>query len=163
MSPLTAMWHRLPAIFCVSLCCCLRASPLERMRTWDELSADITNEAISLVLPDGTRLRGIGRGIQADELILDVRRSSNAHLHPKGLTAIPSAQVSVVDLYLRHQSGGNRGAAIGVAVGTVALAPAAFYLGESNHEGIGGVVLIAGAAAGWYIGHHLWDRNRVDA
>jgi hypothetical protein len=116
-----------------------------------------------LVLPDGTHLHGIGRGIQADELILDVRRSSNSHLHPKGRARIPRAEVSVVELYLRHQSGGNRGAAIGVDVGVVALSPAAVYLGETNHEGLGGVALVAGAAAGWYIGHHFFDRDRAGA
>ena len=45
----------------------------------------------------------LGRGTQADELILDVRLPSNPHLHQKGRTGVPRAQVSVVvDLYLRH-------------------------------------------------------------
>ena len=116
-----------------------------------------------MVLPDGTSLHGIGRGIEADELILDVRQSSNSRSHPKGRARIPRAEVSVIDIYLRHQSGGSRGAAIGAGVGVVALSPAAVYLGDSDHQGVGAVALVAGAAAGWYIGHHFFDRDRADA
>lgn len=115
------------------------------------------------MLPNGTHLHGIGRGIEADELILEVRCSSNTRLHTKGSTRIPRAEVSVVDVYLRHQSNRTRGAAIGVGVGLAESSPAAVYPGSTNHQGLGGVALVAGAAAGWYIGHHFFDRDRTDA
>ena len=65
-------------------------------------------------------------------------------------------------LYLRHQSNGTRGAAIGVGVGLAASSPAAVYPGSTNHQGLGAVALVAGATAGWYIGHHFFDRDRTD-
>jgi hypothetical protein len=154
----------LSALFCVSLCSAtLSARPLERVEAWDKLAMDISNQAINLALPDGTRLRGIGRGVEADELVLEVRRSSNTRLHAKGITRIPRSEVSIVDVYLRHQSNSTRGAAIGVGAGLAAASPAAFYLGSTNHQGLGGAVLVAGAVAGWYIGHHFFDQNRTDS
>jgi hypothetical protein len=133
------------------------------MLTWDELSAAVTNQRIGLVLPDGTHLRGIGRGIQGDDLILDVRRSSNSHLHPNGRIGIPREDVSVVDLYFLRQPGDVRPEGISVAVGAVAMSPVALRLGETNHETLGAVALIAGAVAGYIVGRHFLYRDEIDA
>lgn len=163
MSVFGERWRKLPQIFCLFLACTgLAARPLERWIEWDELSATINNQRVSLVLPDGTRLRGIVRGLQGEDLILDVRRSSNLHLHPKGRTGISRVQVSVIDLSLRVQPGDKRGSTIGLTLGAVVVSPAVVVLGEANHEGLGMVVLIAGAAVGLYIGHHYFDRDQID-
>jgi len=145
---------------CLSLICAtLSAAPQERRLKWDELSHAISNEGIALTLPDGTSIRGIGRGVLDDELIADVGRTSNSRLHPKGRTRIPRAQVSVIDVYSRPDAGSNRGAAIGVGLGVAAASPAAFYLGEKNHEGLGVLVAVAGGVAGWLVGHHYIDHG----
>ena len=144
-------------------CIALTARPLERTKTWENLSPEVTNVFISLTLPDGTRLRGLGRGVHSDVLILDVRRSSNHRLHPRRRgTQIPRAGVSIIDVYLRHRSAGNPAEAIGFTVGVVAVTPLAYYLGETNKGGLGIAVWVAGAVAGAYIGHHFFNRDPVD-
>ena len=147
----------------VLLATSLLAHPVERERTWEELPVMITNSRIALVLPDGTRLRGIGRGIQGNELIMDVRRSSNKSLHPKGRMAIPRPQVSVIDLYLRRDLSENgRGAAIGAGVGGAVMGGVGVGLGDSGHERLAVVVFVAGASVGAVIGHYVFDRKGED-
>jgi hypothetical protein len=139
------------------------AHPMERDRKWDELAVTITNQTISLVLPDKTKLRGIAREVRSDVLVLDVRRSSNTRLHAKGRTEIPRASVSTIDMYLRRQPGGGRGAAIGAGVGAAAMSPLAFYIGESNSapDWVAGVAIVAGIVVGAIIGHRF-DRDQDD-
>ncbi len=151
------MLHRRTlAGLCILCFCCaeLFSRTVERTARWDELSSTISKQFVTIDLPDGTHLAGIGVGTEGDDLLLDVKRSSNKQSHPRGSTRIPRSQVSVIDLRLRR-SGGHRGAAIGTAIGAAAGAPAAIYAGEKTNGGVAALILIAGAAAGWYIGHHF--------
>ncbi len=143
----------------------LEARPLERTLRWDELPAAITNHFASMVLPDGTRLRGVAREVRADALVLDVRRSSNGRLHPHGRTEVPRASVSVIDMYLRREPGGQRGAAIGAGVGAAVMSPVAFAIGEGNiaPDWVAGVAIGVGIVGGTILGHRLFDRDRDDA
>ena len=140
------------------------AHPSERLRTWQELPDTIAKAYISLVLPDGTRLRGVGLGTDGNELLLDVRRSSNHALHPRGRTRIPRAQVSTIDVRFRREEPPNiKGAAIGTAVGGVAGGLSSLQFGETGHDGLSALLLFGGMAVGGLVGHYLFDHDAVDS
>lgn len=64
--------------------------------SWEELSALVIDRKISTTLPDGTRLEGEALAVRPEALLLDVRKTSNKKLHPKGQTAVPRPDVSEV-------------------------------------------------------------------
>jgi hypothetical protein len=64
--------------------------------SWEELSGLVIDKKISTTLPDGTRLEGEALAVRPDALLLDVQKTSNKKLHPKGQTEVPRLAVSEV-------------------------------------------------------------------
>src|SRR5450759_5889079 len=64
--------------------------------SWEELSGLVIDRKISTTLPDGTRLEGEALAVRPEALVLDVQKTSNKKLHPKGQTEVPRAAVSEV-------------------------------------------------------------------
>jgi hypothetical protein len=64
--------------------------------TWEELSALVIDRKISTTLPDGTRLEGDALAVRPEALVLDVQKTSNRKLHPRGQTEVPRPAVSEV-------------------------------------------------------------------
>ena len=64
--------------------------------SWEELSALVIDRKISTTLPDGTRLEGEALAVRPEALVLDVHKTSNKRLHPKGQTELPRTAVSEV-------------------------------------------------------------------
>jgi len=64
--------------------------------SWEELSGLVIDRKISTTLPDGTRLEGEALAVRPEALVLDVHKTSNKKLHPKGQTAVPRPDVSEV-------------------------------------------------------------------
>jgi hypothetical protein len=128
----------------------LLARPTQIRSTWDELSRMIPGVNIRMILPDTTLIRGQALDVRPDELVVDVRRTSNPRLHPKGRTGIPRSDVSTIELFLQHSSRTNPDAGgIGAALGVVALSPLLFYLGETNKaSGWAALAIAVGGAAG---------------
>ena len=60
---------------------------------WSELSSHILGREIELVLPEGSRVKGEVEAIRGDELVLDIRNTSNSKAHPKGNATIPRTSV----------------------------------------------------------------------
>jgi len=63
---------------------------------WEELVALVVDQRISTTLPDGTRLEGDALAVRPEALVVDVQKTSNKKLHPKGQTEIPRSAVSEV-------------------------------------------------------------------
>jgi hypothetical protein len=130
----------------------LLASPIQRRSTWDELSRTIQGMYIRMILPDTTVIRGQVLEVRPDALVVDVRRTSNSRLHPKGPTGIPRSDVSTIELSLRRppQPGAPPDAgAIGAGLGGLAVSPLLLYLGETDKiSGWAGLAIFIGAAAG---------------
>jgi hypothetical protein len=105
---------------------------------------------IRMILPDGTVIRGQALEVRPDELVVDVRRTSNPQLHAKGRTGIPRSDVSAIELYLRRTPGANPDVgAIGAGIGGAAVSPLIFSLGEANKiSGWAALAIAIGAAAG---------------
>jgi hypothetical protein len=64
--------------------------------SWEELSALVIDRKISTTLPDGTRLEGEALAVRPEALVLDVHKTSNKKLYPKGQTEVPRPAVSEV-------------------------------------------------------------------
>ena len=138
------------AMLTVSTTQSLLARPIQRRMTWNELSRMIPGMNIRMMLPDTTVIRGRALEVRPDELVVDVRRTSNPRLHAKGRTVIPRSDVSTIELFLRRPPGAHPDAsAIGAALGGVAVSPFLLYLGETNKvSGWAALAIAIGAAAG---------------
>ena len=120
---------------------------------WSELAQTIVDKEIALVLPDGVDLEGLVLAVRPETLVLDVRKTSDRKLHPKGQTEIPRASVSLVKVIRRSGPfklvGGLVGAlggiwtagGVGVATDNVGVTVAALVVG-----------IPALATAGYYAG-----------
>jgi hypothetical protein len=130
----------------------LLASAIHRRSTWDELSRTMQGTYIRMVLPDTTVIKGQVLDVRPDALVVDVRRTSNSRLHPKGPTGIPRSDVSTIELYLRRPPAPGAGpdpGAIGAGLGGVAVSPLLLYLGEADKiSGWAALAISIGAAAG---------------
>ncbi|HEY2015393.1 MAG TPA: hypothetical protein VGH38_17935, partial [Bryobacteraceae bacterium] len=63
---------------------------------WEELAALVVDRKITTTIPDGTRLEGEALAVRPEALVLDVQKSSNRKLHPKGQTEVRRLDVSEV-------------------------------------------------------------------
>ena len=63
---------------------------------WEELSGLVIDKRISTTLPDGTRLEGTALAVRQEALVLDVQKTSNRKLHPKGQTEVPRQDVGEI-------------------------------------------------------------------
>ena len=128
----------------------LHARPTQVRSRWTDLSRMIQGMNIRMRLPDTTVIRGRALEVRPDELVVDVRRTSNARWHAKGRTAIPRSDVSAIELFVRRPPGTHPDAgAIGAALGGVAVSPFLLYLGETNKvSGWAALAMAIGAAAG---------------
>jgi len=128
----------------------LLAHQIRQRSTWNELSRMIPGMNIRMSLPDGTTIRGQALEVRPDELVVDVRRTSNPRLHGKGRTSVPRPDVSAIELFLKRLPGAKPNAgAIGAGLGGAAVSPLIFYLGETNKiSGWAALATVVGAAAG---------------
>jgi hypothetical protein len=99
-------WGTLPAV---------AGSNQERHVTWDGLS-EIIGKNVRVVMPDGSRIEGRATELQADALVVNIRKTANKAAYPKGKFLVARATLRALDVsrntvYWR---------ATGVVVGTVA-------------------------------------------
>ena len=140
----------------------IQARPAQVRRTWNELYRMIPGMNIRMMLPDTTVIGGRALEVRPDELVVDVRRTSNPRLHAKGRTAIPRSDVSAIELFVRRPPGTQPDAgAVGAALGGVAVSPFLLYLGETNKvSGWAALAMAIGAAAGGaMLANRLYGRS----
>lgn len=98
---------------------------------WGDLKPLIEGQEIALTLPDSTHIQGKATAVRTDSLVVDVRKTSNTNLHPKGEAMIPRSSVFTIEAKkLRKGStiakfagwvgGSVAGSAIGGAAGGLA-------------------------------------------
>jgi hypothetical protein len=136
----------------------LLARQIRQQSTWDELARVIPGLSLRMILPDGTVIGGQAIEARPDELVVDVRKTSNRSLHPIGRARIPRSDVSDIEFFLKRGPGRHPDTgAIGAALGGVAVSPLLFYLGETgkipNWAAL--AVFIGAAAGGAMIENHL--------
>jgi hypothetical protein len=90
----------LPALLAVSTRPLLAAEPEVRAR-WEELPALVEGRDVEMVLRNGVYVRGRAGEATPDALQVRVRKTSDPEVIPKGPTAIPREQVSVLTVRWR--------------------------------------------------------------
>src|ERR1039458_999264 len=107
---------------------------------WNELSPLILGHTVSLVLPGGAAIAGEVEAVRDDSLALDVRKTSDSKVQPKGTTSIPRASVTTLQVTDTKGTGGRiLGVVVGVVVGMAAGG------GGGRHP----VASLFGAAGSW--------------
>src|SRR5580700_1218695 len=91
---------------------------------WDQLSAFVSDHSVAVTLMDGTRIEGKAIAVEPDQLIMDVRKTSDPRAHAKGRQSVPRDQAKAIVVNrptVRWRIVGvSLGAAAGVPVGVVA-------------------------------------------
>lgn len=103
---------------------------------WEELSRVTRGRRVDLTLPSGTQLRGTVVAVEPDDLVLDVRKTSDKRAVPKGHYAIPRADVTRLRVTEKAR---HTWRAIGLAVGA--------GIGTLTAIGVGALTGNAAAAA----------------
>src|SRR5262245_35301558 len=75
--------------------------------SWEELAGFVVEQKVSLALPDGARLQGEVLAVRPESLVLDIQKSSQKKVHPKGQAEIPRSSVTEMQI-IRERSAGMR-------------------------------------------------------
>lgn len=110
---------------------------------WSELGPRIAGKKIALVLPDGTDVQGKARGVDPTGLWLDISKTSDKRVQPKGVHAIPRQSVK----FLRVTEYRKIGRLL-ITLGTVATAGAFVALGARDSGLTEGPMVVAVPLAG---------------
>jgi len=81
-------WGTLPA---------MAGSNQERRVTWDGLS-EIIGKNVRVVMPDGSRIEGRATQLQADALVVNIRKTTNTAAYPKGNFLVARATLRALDV-----------------------------------------------------------------
>jgi hypothetical protein len=129
---------------------------------WNELSRLILGHTVSLVLPGGTAIAGEVQAVRDDSLKLDVRKTSDSKVQPRGTASIPRASVTTLQMTDTKGTGGRiLGVVVGVVVGMVAGTEIVVHTSRITEAGAVGAfagVSVAGATGGYYAGRSV-DRH----
>src|ERR1039458_2676713 len=129
---------------------------------WNELSPLILGHTLFLVLPGGTAIAGELEAVRDDSLKLDVRKTSDSKVQPRGTASIPRASVTTLQMTDAKGAGGRiLGVVVGVVVGMVAGAEIVAHTSRMTEAGAVGAfagVSVAGATGGYYAGRSV-DRH----
>jgi hypothetical protein len=137
------------------LCADKPSAPAYRLQ-WRDLDRAARGHRIWLVLPSGIRLEGDVVSVGGDELVLDVRSTSDKRAYPKGRAVVPRPEVRRFRMRKKLTHTWTMvGAGIGAAIGGLAAVPVASAADNLNgSKALAGVLTVAiptaaGAVLGW--------------
>ncbi len=128
---------------------------------WNQLSPLVLGHTVSLVLPGGTAITGEVVAVRGESLTVDVRRTSDGKVQPKGTASIPRASVTTLQMTEARGTGGRiLGVVVGVVVGMVAGGEIVAHATRTEAAAVAAFtsVSVAGAAGGYYAGRSV-DRH----
>ena len=131
---------------------------------WNELSPLILAHTVSLVLPGGTTIAGEVEAVRDDSLTLDVHKTSNSKVQPKGTASIPRASVTTLQVTEAKGSGGRiLGVVVGAIVGLVAGGEIAVHTCNTEGPAAGTLtgVAVGVTTAGYYLGKSMDRRTTI--
>jgi hypothetical protein len=105
---------------------------------WSGLDALITGKRVWIPLKSGVRLSGTVQSVSSDAMQMDVRKTSNRKLYPKGLVSIPRAEVASLRL---NKPPGHKGLIIGSSIG--------LGIGTTTGLTLGAIARNEGATGPW--------------
>ncbi len=126
---------------------------------WGDLGRYIRGHRIGVELPSGIKLQGDPIAVESDQLVLDVRKTSNKRAYPKGRAIVPRPEVTRCRVFAKKSHTWRIvGAAIGGGIGSVAAAGIA-QLGGRNAAGAAALAVAVPAGLGYLIG---WAGDKGD-
>jgi hypothetical protein len=127
---------------------------------WRDLDRLTRGRSISLVLPSGIELGGIVASVEKEELILDVRKTSNKQAYPKGRATVPRPEVKRCRVVTKNShTWAGVGGGIGAAIGTLVAIPVAQCC--SSPAKSAALAIAIPAAVGYLLGREA-DRAVMD-
>ncbi|MGO4885813.1 MAG: hypothetical protein ACLP59_34080 [Bryobacteraceae bacterium] len=69
----------------------------QRQIAWEGLSA-IVGQKVRIAMPDGARIEGRAAEVQSDALAVEIAKTSNKAVYPKGRFLVPRATLRAVDV-----------------------------------------------------------------
>src|ERR1039458_2312197 len=141
---------------------------------WRELSM-VTGHTVRIFLPGGS-ITGKAATVEADALVVDVRKTSDRHEYPKGEMRVPRERLHRIEIETKgkyFRVGGTIGAGIvavpvGIATSMYGIDHCDFWNGHCPHgHSIGGVppagrASAAGISGGYFAGNALDKRLMVN-
>jgi hypothetical protein len=146
---------------------CLAVSPLHAAKetrvSWQELASRIQGKTVALVLPDGVHVQGQVADVRSDALKLNVSKTSDKHLHPKGEVTLPRASVRNLTYWKRGYVWTVVGTAIGLGAGLAGGSAVNTYAHNEGDgaPGIVAAIIILPAVLGFFLGRS-GDRKSVN-
>lgn len=150
-------------LFGLVVCPAEARGPRQQRLPWEALGPAVKGRKISMVMPDGTEIRGKVLAVQSDGLRMKMSWTSNVLSVGMGERVIPRDAVSVVKV---QQRGWKWRAILTAAAPVVlvsAIAVAAGDLPEQGAEGGGaiGAGMFGSMALGYYAGWKLDGQDAV--
>ena len=132
--------------------------------TWEELP-QLVGKQVSIPLYDGGAVTGKVREVQADALLIQVSKSTNPEVYPKGPMRVPRAKLHVLDLHGKGLKYRVIGTALGFAAGAAGGACVAIgaqggpFGDEGGAAGAGMIGVMAGVTVAGYAVGNAADRR----
>jgi hypothetical protein len=157
------MTQKIRAVFFVTLLCAgqkgvrAEAKPLEMK--WSELAPLIGGHHASLVLTDGTTVKGEVVAVREDAILMDV--SSAVKGYAKGNGSVPRSSLALIDL---ERTRGAWGRTMGTVIGVLGGLTVGGYVAATSTNSAGAAIpIFLGIAsgvsvAGYYAGRGLDKR-----
>ena len=132
---------------------------------WEELGPRIANKKVEFVLPDGTQVAGRAIAAEPEGLRLNISKSSDRHVQPKGKQLIPRDRIPLIRVTEYRKAGRLIGTfgAVGLAAGIAAASYPDLYEGAVLIV-VPAVVAagIVGAAVGGYYTGKALDKRVIE-
>jgi len=133
-------------------------------RAWTDLPIFIVGHEISLALPNGGLVRGKVLAVRADSLEMEVQKTTDSRLQPKGKTVVPRASVSIIEVITKRKGKDSVGAKVVGGAGVLGGLITGGYIGSktgSDGGTIAGTTIgaVLGGVAGVMLGNNL-DSSR---
>jgi hypothetical protein len=132
---------------------------------WGELATFIGDHSIAVTLADGAQIEGKAIAVEPEELVMDVRKTSDSRTHAKGRQSVPRDQAK--RLVVNRPTvrwrivGVGVGAAAGVPVGAVAAIEQDGFWGRGHGGTAIFIAVLAGMAAGGLLIGWAADRRKT--
>ncbi len=131
---------------------------------WNDLSPLVIGRSVKIVLLDGCMVSGEATGIRQDVLAMDIEKSTNLNDHPAGMTAIPRAAISLIEVKESKGVGGRvLGTIVGLVVGVVAGGETILHGRQSEGGAVGTFtgVAVGSTVGGYFLGRSADQRTRI--
>jgi len=135
---------------------------------WDGLSM-VVGKTVAVAMPDATVIAGKVTSLQADALEVQVTKSTNPAVWPKGLTRVPRATLRTVEMRTKSVHFRIIGTVVGFFAGAAGGAAAAMGIqgglwGNENQSAAAAAMIgiaAAGTAGGYAVGNSADRRSTI--